>query len=258
MDGERMNVSDDESIPPRSSIMAVTATVELKSQEEIIGVDETEFKVKVPKYDENVSLMGVESDSVVELPDSGSDETVRTEFQTVIDCSESQQQSDTRPNSENQQDSANQQDSEDQQDTGNQQVSESQQDLEIQHDSESQQIPENQQDSESQLIPENQQDSVENYPVPELVENEVLADNSDPISSQEALPNLEDHLFDPDEHSNSIPEPGFLSQIKNREFKSFLEIEEAPVAEVTSEKEEEKSPELEPGVQEPVRTVLFK
>ena len=82
MDGERMNVSDDESIPPNRvnhAIIGTVGTVELKSQEEITGHDEAQFKVKVPKYDENVSLMGVESDSVVELPSDGSDETIKTE-----------------------------------------------------------------------------------------------------------------------------------------------------------------------------------
>ena len=82
MDGERMNVSDDESIPPNRvnhAIIGTVGTVELKSQEEITGQDEAQFKVKVPKYDENVSLMGVESDSVVELPSDGSDETIKTE-----------------------------------------------------------------------------------------------------------------------------------------------------------------------------------
>ena len=225
MDGERMNVSDDESIPPRSSIIAVTATVELKSQEEITGDDETEFKVKVPKYDENVSLMGVESDSVVELPDSGSDETVKTEYRG-IDYTENQD-SELRQNSENQQDSENQPELENQQDS------------ELQPDSE------NLKDSENQQISESHQDSAQS-------QNEVLAPNSDPISSQEDLPNLEDHLFAPDE--NSIPEPGF-DHSKFEVFNSFLEIEEPPVAEVTSEKEEEKSPEVEPPVQEPVRTV---
>ena len=94
MDGERMNVSDDESIiHNRVAIIGSAGTVELKAAEEVITHENNgeesnngvtvEFKVKVmPKYDENVSLMGVESDSVVEMPDeeeSGSDETIKTE-----------------------------------------------------------------------------------------------------------------------------------------------------------------------------------
>ena len=91
MDGERMNVSEDESIITNNRVaIGSVGTVELKVAEEVITHNSAnneesavEFKVKVmPKYDENVSLMGVESDSVVELPeeeDSGSDETIKTE-----------------------------------------------------------------------------------------------------------------------------------------------------------------------------------